>query len=72
MDITFFSNGATMAFQNGQQVPEAQRGWFLIFVEFLEKQGIDPTQQIFLLPNGAQAKVFRTEAGFNWEMQGGR
>jgi hypothetical protein len=57
--ITFFDNGQTMAFENGHQVGKAQEPWILTFAEYLEGQGIDPTKQKMILPNGRRVKIIR-------------
>jgi hypothetical protein len=69
--ITFFPNGTNTAFENDEQVPAAQRPWLLVFAEYLVSQGIDPTAQEFVMPdgNGAKIFVFKDEDGevsYNW------
>ena len=61
MRITFFPNGMNTAFENGKQVPAAQRPWLLVFVEYLVTQDIDPTAQEMMMPDGSQVKIFRYE-----------
>lgn len=68
MNITFFNNGNTIAFENGQQVPIAQEPWILTYVRYLVENGIDPTRHNITLPNGERAKIFKTEGGYNWEI----
>jgi hypothetical protein len=66
--VLFFGNGATAVFIDEKQVPELQHPWLVKFVEFLEEQGQDPTTFEYTFPNGKNAKVFRTESGWNWEI----
>jgi hypothetical protein len=65
----FFSNGGTAVFIDEEQVPELQQPWLVKFVDFLEEQGQDPTTFKYRLPNGNNAKVFRTESGWSWEIR---
>ena len=55
--VEFFSNGSTMAFENGKQVPLAQEPWILCYANYLASVGIDPTKVRVLLPNGADARI---------------
>lgn len=66
----FFGNGNT-AFcdDRGQQVPELQESWLLLYAKFLEERGVDPLKVVFNLPGGGRARLFRTESGFNWQME---
>ena len=66
--VMFFGNGATAVFIDEEQVPELQQPWLIKFVEFLEEQGHDPMAFKYTLPNGSNAKLFRTESGWNWEI----
>lgn len=66
--VTFFSNGNTMAFEGEQQVPELQESWIRLYAEMAEARGYDPTNFEFRLPNGRSARVFKTEAGFTWQI----
>jgi hypothetical protein len=70
-EVLFFPNGNTAAFDaKGQQIPELQRSWLLLYVAFLESKGIDPLDVLFTLPHGfGAAKLFRTENGWNWEIK---
>lgn len=74
MEITFFDNGVTLAFEGSQQVPIAQEPWIILYAKYLESLGIDPTEHTYKLPNGARAKVFRVagdepgEISYNWEL----
>ena len=67
MKITFLDSGNTMAFENNEQVPVVQKSWLIVFAEYLEGCGVDPTRQEFILPDGREAVVFETEGNcFNW------
>ena len=54
-----------MEILNREQVPELQQSWFLKFVEFLESKDVDVMNNIYQLQEG-QAKLIRTEEGYNW------
>ena len=67
MKAIFFPNGNTRYFdQNGQQVPELQQSWLLLYVEFLKSKNIDPLTIEYELPNG-KARLFKTDDGYNWQ-----
>ena len=72
MNVVFFKNGSTMASDNNEQVPLAQKSWLLVFCEYLENIGFDPTNHEFEMPNGSVAKIFKTsdEDGYNWKIIG--
>ncbi len=61
-----FKNGCTAYFRDGEQVGELQKSWFMLYVEFLVANGIDPTKVEFELPDG-KYQVFRTEDGWNYQ-----
>ena len=70
----FFNNGNTAATDvDGQQIPELQRSWLVLFAEFLEKQGVDPLQVEFMLPGGLHARLFKIPyergGGFKWHVE---
>ena len=72
MRITFFASGSTMAFEDGEQVPAAQSPWLVVFAEYLAAQGIDPTDQEIVMPDGKGARIFSFEdedgeVNYNWE-----
>lgn len=68
MRITLFDNGLVMAFEDNKQVAKAQKPWILVFAEYLKENGIDPTEQEIILPDGQRAHIFPVEDGFNWEI----
>jgi len=68
--ITLFSNGNTAVFDiNGEQIPELQKGWLNIWLEWLENKGINPMKisEIRTVVNGKNCllKPFKTENGWN-------
>jgi len=69
--IIFFNNGNTACFdEKGQQIPRLQTAYIGLFCEWLEGQGVDPTKVIFTMPDGREAKPFKTELGsWNWKMR---
>ncbi len=72
MKVFLFNNGNSAFFdEKGEQVPELQRSWFLLYVVFLKEKGIDPTEVDFMLPCG-RAKIFEIPeehgGGYNWRI----
>lgn len=65
--VLFFPNGNTAFLKNGKQVPELQKPWLSLYIDFIEKQGIDPVTVSFEFPNGTVATVFKTVEGYNWK-----
>ncbi len=67
MKVIFFPNGNTVVFKRGQQVPDLQASWFMLYVGMVAAYGLDPTQIEFVMPDTSRAKVVETkEGGFNW------
>ncbi len=74
--IMFFSNGATAVFnEKGEQIPELQRPWLLIFREFLATAGVNfPETLEVILPSGKSAEFFLAvdpdtgEQRWNWKI----
>jgi hypothetical protein len=55
--VLFFSNGNTGVFdEHGQQIPDLQRAWFELFVQFLAAHGHDPATVEFTMPRGERAR----------------
>jgi hypothetical protein len=76
-NVIFFPNGNTAVFDDSNQIPELQKSWLLVFVQFLEDRGIDPAGIEFTMPNRLTVRLFRNEDGWNWGFddapaQGGR
>ena len=72
LEVSFFNNGSTFVSQDGKQIDESpiQKGWFSVFLGFLESKGIDPKDVEFTLPDGKQAKVFKAMEGtYNWHIE---
>ena len=70
--LYFFSNGNTACFnEKGQQMPEHQGSWLLLFVTTLALNGVDLEKiEKIILPDGTQAKLFKNqEGGWNWEIK---
>ncbi len=67
----FFSNGniaVTDSKKGGEQVPELQQKAIpVLFAEFLESKGYDPTNFLLKLSSG-EATLFKTEFGWNWRI----
>lgn len=68
--ILFFGNGITAAFdEDGAQISTLQEPWLGKYLEFLEASGEDVTTFEFTMPNGYTAKPYRTESGWNWQIE---
>ncbi len=70
-DIVFFANGHTAVIdQNRDHITNLQYSWMLNFLKNIPKEYIlDLTKVNIHLPNGKNAKVFKTETGYNWNIQ---
>lgn len=66
--IEFFADGGTMAFENGEQVPIAQKHWILVFAEYLAANGIDPEQQEFTMSSGRSVEIIKDDYGYNFRL----
>lgn len=66
--VTFFHNGQNMCFDsNGNQIPELQEPWIILWAKLAESYGYDITQiKDIMVPNGSYVKFFKTESGYNW------
>lgn len=65
----FLWNGNTAFFENGEQNSKYQMSWVKLYFEFLEKQGLNPLEVIYILPNGRKAKAIKkTDGGYTWDM----
>ena len=71
--VVFASYGGTGALSEaGEQMSELQRPWFLVYIEFLERQGLTPEEIKaiqFTLPSCERAYPFRTPNGWNWDFR---
>jgi hypothetical protein len=63
--VLFFLNGNT-AVMDSEQIPRLQKSWAVLFAEFLESQGEDPTEFELNFPGGKVARFFDTDEGWNW------
>lgn len=74
--ILLFPNGNTIVLDgSGNQIPASQNGWLRVFLQYLEQNGIDVTDEdleISLETVGGHGKIFRPfktqEGEFNWEV----
>jgi len=69
VSIYFFAGGNTAVFDDkDQQIPELQKSWFLLFVEFLQTKGIkvEDIQEV-RLPNGKHAEYLKEH--HNWRIK---
>ncbi len=68
-NITFYSNGMNMAFENGERIRLAQKPWIIVFAEYLSSIRIDPTEVRFMMPNGQTAEIFKNKDNeFNFDL----
>lgn len=68
--VTFFPNGNSMVFdEQGNQIPELQEAWIILWLKHAESLGYDPTEcKDIQLPHGRFAQPFKTSEGnFNWQ-----
>lgn len=65
VNVLFLPNGNTGVYENGKQVPELQKSWFLKFVEFLESENVDVMNSTYEFQKG-KVKLIKTEEGYNW------
>lgn len=66
--IIFFNNGNTAVFgENRQQIPDLQKSWLLMFIEFLQSRGIkvEKVDEI-MLPDCRRAKYLKKY--HNWKI----
>ena len=59
--IIFFQNGNTAVFdKGGEQISELQKGWLLMFIEFLQSRNVKVENiDEILLPNGRKVKYLK-------------
>ena len=68
--VTFYSNGNTTAFKDGAQVPELQIPWFLLYIQELVRQGVDPTEVEFVMPSGPTPNVINVSGDvYSWSFE---
>lgn len=70
--VMLFANGNAAVFDaDGQQMPMLQESWLLLFVAFLEREGVTHLEDTdFVLPNTTHATLFkRPGGGWNWEIK---
>lgn len=68
MKILFFRNGNSAVFGHGQQMPDLQVPWIVLFIQHLEEHGVNPETCEITMPDGSRAHPFRTENGWNWRL----
>jgi hypothetical protein len=71
--IIFLQNGNTFAYDgDGNQLPEYQKRWMSLFLEYLQAKNIDVTQIEFEMPDRKKAYPFVCKDGdnewFNWSI----
>ena len=68
--VMFLPAGGTAVFDDGgQQMPELQESWLLLWAKHAESLGYDVTEiKEILLPSGMSARLIKTEDGYNWRL----
>lgn len=67
--VYFYPNGNTGVTDGKQQIVELQEAWAVLFAQFLESKGYDPTAFELFFPN-ATGRYFRTSEGeWNWTVE---
>jgi hypothetical protein len=71
MEVWLFINGNTAVIgDDGMQMPELQQSWLVLFAEYLESEGFDPTKVDFTLPSGLRVEMFKTSNNdYNWRIK---
>jgi hypothetical protein len=68
-NVMFFENGNTAAFSDKKPNNDLQVSWIALYCDFLKLKGYEPTKIKFVLPNGKNARIFKTKDGqYNWEI----
>lgn len=69
--VVHWENGMTMVFNNsGEQIPELQKPWFRIYLEWLESKGVEPSEIQFNLPDQNAYKAKKMADGYYvWERE---
>ncbi len=68
--VFFFPNGNSGVYDGEERMDTLQRPWFLLFAEFIESRGYDPTDFEYHLPDGRHiATVFKIPEGYNWRIK---
>ena len=71
--IMFFMNGNTaVTDENGQQIPEYQQSWMIKYLESTGKPLEEFIDTLLILPDGQRARLFKTDEGFNWNIERAR
>jgi len=66
--VYFFPNGNTAVFIDDEQSAEHQRSWFLKYVNFLKRKGIDVENSEYTLPSGDKAELIKISNRYNWKI----
>lgn len=67
IEVDFFGNGHTVAFDKGKQVPGLQKSWLLLFAEHAAALGYDPTTFKITLPTGHKVQIVEVDGKYNWK-----
>ena len=67
--VMFFPNGNTACFdEEGEQIPKLQESWFILYLQFLSSNGINPIDIEYDFPLGDKVSVFEIPNGYNWRI----
>jgi len=68
--VIFWPNGNSMVFgDDGEQIGELQEPWVKLSAEYLATNGYNPEEFELCLPDGRKARYFKTESGYNWDIE---
>jgi len=68
MQIFLFENGNIFIEKNGKQVPELQKPYIEMIIEYIETNNIDPTTVKIRTQWGMCFEPFKTSNGYNWRI----
>ena len=72
MEVLIFDNTNVAFIKDGKQQSKLQTSLLLLYVKFLEENGIDPTKVNYKFQwygTSKNIKVFKTPNGYNWHFK---
>mgnify|MGYP000523549413 CR=1 FL=1 len=68
--MMFGAYGQTLFSKDGEQVPELQQPWLVLYLREIQRHGIDPRDVEIRMSGGQRVYPFVTdEGGWNWSME---
>lgn len=67
MEVLLWKNGNTSVFRGGEQIPELQKSYLVLYAEFLKEQGVHLDDVEFTLPSGDKVTVLDSPDGYTWK-----